>query len=344
MKYLHKILIPIFTVIAVISLLPYILPLVNNEQFRGDFRIPYSLGEDYFLYKKYSEHVSSAERVIVIGDSVIWGHYVGDESTLTARLNSFSGAERFANLGIDGIHPAAMYGLIDSCCGSIKNRKVIVGINLLWMSSPRHDLSGDANSSINHKALLPQFSGRVPAWSPSVEERLTLFIRREIPLFLWTDHVRSTLFARNNFYRWTMDNPRENPALYFVPGSRVFTPPDAVKPDRMFPQDMAWVAMDRSVQWQYMLASIRMLREQGNSVIAVITPYNQFMLTDNSRIKRDEMIVYIQGVLAAEGITVLAPQLETREYFADLSHMTAEGYGVLAEDLMGYPEFLEFVK
>src|SRR5512145_1110179 len=109
MKYLLKIIIPVLGAIVILSLLPLALPLVDSAQFNGDYRIPYSLGEDYFLYEKYCEEVVATGRIVVIGDSVIWGHYVSDDSTLTARLNAFTGSERFANLGIDGIHPAAMY-------------------------------------------------------------------------------------------------------------------------------------------------------------------------------------------------------------------------------------------
>ena len=344
MKNLLKITLPVITVIILASQLPWVVPCVDTSQFTGNYRIPYSLGEDYFLYEKYMQAVAASGRIAVIGDSVIWGHYTDSSGSLTAHLNADSGTERFANMGIDGIHPAALYGLIDNYCASLKNTRVIIGINLLWMSSPKHDLSGETNSSINHRALLDQVPGKIPAYSPLFEERFTLLVRREIPLFMWIDHMRASRFADRNVYRWTMANPYAKPGEYFEHGAEAFTPPDPVHPDRMTGRDMDWVQPGNSLQWRYMLASIRRLKEQGNNVTAVITPFNAFMLTEKSRIERDMIISIIQTGLAAEGIKSFSPVLDKAEYYADLSHPVAAGYGIIASWLMSNDEFSEFVK
>ncbi|HPS57446.1 MAG TPA: hypothetical protein PK514_05010 [Spirochaetota bacterium] len=344
MKNLLKITVPVLAVIILASMLPRIIPCVDTSQFTGNYRIPYSLGEDYFFYEKYVETVAASCRIAFIGDSVIWGHYTDSSSSLTAYLNAASGTQRFANIGIDGIHPAALNGLINNYCTSLKNGRVIIGINLLWMSSPKHDLSGETNSSINHRALLTQFPGKIPAYSPAAEERLTLLARRDIPLFTWLEHMRSSEFAERNVYRWTMANPYANPEGYFVHKDEVFTPPDPVRPDRMTGRDMEWVLPEKSLQWRYMLDSIRRLKEQGNSVIAVITPFNTFMLTEKSRLERDMIISAMQNELASDGITAFAPVLDKAEYYADLSHPVAAGYGIIASQLMSNDEFSEFVK
>ena len=343
-KNLLKITVPIFVAVAAASLLPRIFPCVDTTQFGGNYRVPYSLGEDYFLYEKYAETVAASGRTAVIGDSVIWGHYTGNSGNLTAHLNSCAGAGKFANAGIDGIHPVALYGLIDSYCGSLKNGKVVIGINLLWMSSPKHDLSGGVNTSINHRALLPQICAKIPAYSPEVEERLTLLARRDIVFFSWIDHIRSSLFAHSNIFRWTMENPRTCPRRYFSHDDESFTPPDPVHPDRMTGRDMDWVRPESSFQWRYMLASVRRLKEQGNRVVAVITPFNSFMLTGKGRAERDAIILQIQQELAADGVAALLPVLDRPEYFADLSHPVAEGYAVMASWLAGNSDFKLFME
>ncbi|HQO38889.1 MAG TPA: hypothetical protein PK986_00315 [Spirochaetota bacterium] len=342
MKNLFKITMPVILVMILASLLPGIFPCVDTAQFKGNYRIPYSQGENYFLYEKYINRVASSGRIAVIGDSVIWGHYTGSDDNLVATLNASAGTDRFANIGIDGIHPAALYGLIDNYCASLSNRRVIIGINLLWMSSPRHDLSGGVNTSINHSALLSQVPGRIPAYSPSVEERLTLLARRKITLFAWIDHIRASRFADRSVYRWTMANPRACPGEYLAGQEESYTPPDPVQPDRMTGRDMDWVMPADSLQWMYMIKSIRKLKTRGNDVIAVITPFNRFMLTEKSRLERDMIISVIRETLSADGIPVIVPELDKAEYYADLSHPVAEGYSIMAMQLAENTLFAEF--
>ena len=197
------------------AVLPFALPLTDTSVFTGNYRIPYNMGDDYFLYNRFSKHVESGNSIPVIGDSVIWGHYTDNSHTLPAYLNAISRGPKFTNMGLDGIHPAAMNGLIDLYSAGFKNRKIILGINLLWMSSPRHDLTGPVNSEINHKPLLPQLSVDIPSYQPSFEERLSALITRSLPVFAWIDHIRLTRFAGKSFYSWTIDNPHKNIFNYF---------------------------------------------------------------------------------------------------------------------------------
>ena len=88
MKNLFKITMPVILVMILASLLPGIFPCVDTAQFKGNYRIPYSQGENYFLYEKYINRVASSGRIAVIGDSVIWGHYTGSDDNLVATLNA----------------------------------------------------------------------------------------------------------------------------------------------------------------------------------------------------------------------------------------------------------------
>src|SRR5208337_2256673 len=119
MKKLLYILVPIMLLLILCSVTPFIWDSVDRT-FSGDYRIPYYLGEDYFLFRRMCEETAGPARIAVMGDSVIWGHYTGKEGMLSSKLNIKYGREIFINMGVDGIHPAAMNGLVRYFCGSLK--------------------------------------------------------------------------------------------------------------------------------------------------------------------------------------------------------------------------------
>jgi len=51
-----------------------------------DYRIPYALSKDYWLYERRLERITPTN-IAVIGDSVIWGEYVRPDGTLSHFLN-----------------------------------------------------------------------------------------------------------------------------------------------------------------------------------------------------------------------------------------------------------------
>ncbi len=336
---------PVYVIIilAVIILPPVLFPFTNDQTFTSDYRLPYYLGEDYFLYKKYATKVSGYNTIPVIGDSVIWGHYTSDTDTLTADLNREQQNVEFSNLGIDGIHPAVMYGLVDNYCGSLKSRKIIVGINLLWMSSARHDLTGAKNSEINHRALLPQFTETIPAYSPSFDDRLSSVIDRNVPLLLWGNHIRLTRFRGKSLYRWSMDNPDENLLDFFKPVTGIYEVPAPMDPAKFPRQNVQWIATGKSLQWRYTLKTVKLLQERGNSVLAVITPFNRYMLNDESARQHELIVNEIKEGLSAEGIKAVIPALPPKDEFADSSHPTGKGYNSIAKELLQDRDFVKFI-
>lgn len=332
------------TIIITAVAMPLLFPLTGDQVFTSDYRLPYYLGEDYFLYKKYAGSVATYNTIPVIGDSVIWGHYTSDRDTLTAHLNREQNRMEFSNMGIDGIHPAVMYGLVEHYCKSLRNKKVIAGINLLWMSSARHDLTGAKNSEINHRMLLPQFNEVIPAYSPTLEERLSFVIKRGTPLLLWGDHIRLARFRGKNLYRWIMDNPAESPVAFLHPEKKAYELPAAMDSSKFPVQDVRWVTTDKSLQWKYTLKTLRLLRERGNRVLAVVTPFNRYMLTEGSAHQHELIVSEIRESLLLDGITVVIPETPRREEFADSSHPNGEGYRTIAKDLLNNSEFVKFIK
>jgi len=323
---------------------PFMSPLTDTALFTGDYRIPYSMGENYFLYSRYSKQIASGKSIPLIGDSVIWGHYTDSENTISAYLNKLNNNTRFSNMGLDGIHPAAMNGLVNYYTSDLKNKKIIVGVNLLWMSSPRHDLSGEVNSEINHRSLLPQISTKIPSYHPSFEERLSAVISRSVLFFSWIDHIRLTRFAEKSFYLWTIDNPGERIINYFSHIENEFKAPNGIDPDKMQEQNIEWVSTEKSLQWRFMIETLLSLKKNGNKVAALITPFNTYMMTESSRKQYYSILAEMERVLRENGITPVIPSTPEKKYFADSSHPTAAGYKLIAENIMKNREFVEFIK
>ena len=344
MKKLKYIIISFLILLLCGAAIPYLFPLIDNASFTGNYRIPYSMGEDYCLYYRYSKHVEEGNTIPIIGDSVIWGHYTGRDNTISAYLNKMNKKTTFSNMGLDGIHPAAMNGLISHYSSKFSNRKIIAGVNLLWMSSQRHDLSGPANNEINHKILLPQLYTEIPSYKPSFEEKLSSLITRSVPLYSWIDHIRLTKFAGKSLYIWSIENPHTSISEYFTKKEDEFKAPEGLNPDKMQEQNIEWISAGNSLQWKFIVETLISLKEDGNEVAALITPFNTGMMTEESRKKYFAILAEMEWILRENGITPIIPLILEKKYFADSSHPTAEGYKLIAEDIMKNREFLEFIR
>ncbi len=334
--------IAILCIALIIAVLPGLWERAQGLKFKTDYRIPYSLGNDYWLYSRYARNACAEEEAtLVLGDSVVWGHYVSRDETLSHYLNEESDGHRFYNLGIDGIHPAALAGLIQYHGSAITGRRVLVNGNLLWMADTRRDLTATKEFSFNHPHLVPQFHPRIPCYSEPLAGRIAIAIER-IPVFAaWIQHVRLTSFNGQSVHAWTVDNPYENPiqALRLKlpsPDEPLVPPPDARSwtARDLRPVNFPWVRLDKSLQWAMFTRAIEILRERGNTIFVLVGPFNEHMLVPESRekylaLKRDVAIW-----LRERGIPHAVPEALARERYADASHPLPAGYAVLAEHLL----------
>ena len=96
-----------------------------------DYRVPYPMSEDYWHYDRLTRLRAEAKQALLIGDSVVWGEYVKPEDSLASCLNRRIGAARFANGGVNGLHPIAMAGMVEHYTSGLHNQKVVVHCNLL---------------------------------------------------------------------------------------------------------------------------------------------------------------------------------------------------------------------
>jgi hypothetical protein len=305
-----------------------------------DYRVPYRLGYDYWMYNRYCRRAAPGDKTLLVGDSVIWGHYVSADETLSHYLNKLAGEDRFANLGVDGIHPVAMAGLVDCYGRPIAGRDVILHCNLLWMSSRRHDLQTDKEFAFNHPELVPQFYPWIPCYRESLEGRLDRIVGRTVPFLGWARHVRIAYFDGATLPRWTIERPYADPASAVtfelpspdeLPSPKPIAEPWTAKQLPRF--DPSWVELETSLQWRSFQRTIDILRRRGNRVFVLIGPFNEPMLTDNGLRGYRELQGQVEACLASAGVAYYSPKALPSECYADASHPLADGYALLAKEV-----------
>ena len=321
------------------------------ESFRPgpDYRIPYELSSDYWLYRCYSDWAAAREKIAVIGDSVIWGHYVRPDATLSHYLNAATGSDRFVNLGLDGTHPAALQGLIAHYAGSVAGRTVVLQFNPLWLTSEKHDLQTSKEFHFNHAKLVPQFVPKIPCYRASLSTRLWAVTERHVPFFSWTSHLKIAYFEGNDLPGWTLQHPYDNP----LARRASLVPRSLHIEDRNVPRGMddeervtnlkstnvAWVTLDRSLQWRFFRRTIEQLRERDCRVFVLVGPLNEHMLDEQDAATYDRIKHGIETWLQTNDVPhLVAPPLPVSLY-ADFSHPLADGYAQLAAQLLQEPAF-----
>lgn len=312
-------------------------------------RIPFALSYDYKVYRDFTRAVCKPDRIAVLGDSVVWGHYVTADQALAAALQKADGRNTFVNIGLDGAHPVALRGLVKHWGRAIRNQKVIVQWNPLWLTGAARDLSTSKEQSFNHPDLVPQFGG-VPAYHPSPEGRVTVEMKRAVPFLAWVEHVRKACFDSKNLFAWAGDNPYACPfsAITFRLPSGAPIPPDTAavpwdKSGKYSVQNPSWVPLPASLQWKNFLDLIAMLKARGNNVFVVLGPYNEHMLKEPAEATYRQLLVSAGEALAKNRIAHFAPPTLPSELWADSSHPLAEGYAEIARQLQGNAEFRAFV-
>src|SRR5438309_1219108 len=177
------------TVLVILAIIlvatPRLWTRLERFQTGPDYRIPYALSKDYWLYQRRLQQIAPTN-VMVLGDSVVWGEYVLPDGTLSHFLNEqFGQTGKFINAGVNGLFPLALEGLINYYGTPLQHRKVIVHCNVLWMTSPKADLSSEKEEQFNHAHLVPQFFPRIPCYKADANARLTALVERKIGFLGW---------------------------------------------------------------------------------------------------------------------------------------------------------------
>ena len=328
-----------------------------------DYRIPYSLSKDYWLCERRLQELPPTSAV-VIGDSVVWGEYVLPDGTLSHFLNSETKeAAAFANAGVNGLFPLALEGLVEHYGRAIRNRKVILHCNLLWLSSPKADLQTKKEERFNHARLVPQFSPRIPCYRADASERLGIVVERTVPVVSWVNHIQSAFFNQKSIPDWTLEagegEPPSRPNSYKNPLAQIrLEVPAAPAIDSERGPSSArhkawsttgegttrfdWVTLESSLQWAAFQRLTKLLRARGNYVLVVVGPFNEHMMAEENRATYRQLRDAVAAGLREQKLAVVAPEVLPSLLYADASHPLTEGYRVLAERLYRDAVFQEW--
>lgn len=310
----------------------------------ADYRLPYTLGNDYWLYGRNCRWACSKYDTLVVGDSVIWGHYVSADNTLSHYLNQNAAQDRFANLGVDGFHPAALGGLLRYYGGDISGKNVIIQFNPLWMSSAKHDLQTEKEFRFNHPKLVPQFFPKIPCYKDSFSKRFSAAVERYVPFFGWASHLRIVYFENIDLSNWTLEHPYENPlgaVTLELPISRDDDLQENVSwtEKGISQEDFQWVEPAQSLQWRFFRQTIDLLKARNNTVFVVVGPFNEHMLKPDSYKTYQKMKSEIQMWLQRNNVAYCVPPVLPSDLYRDASHPLGQGYAMLARQLFENQSF-----
>jgi hypothetical protein len=352
-------------ILLVVTLTPPLWKKLERFETGPDYRIPYTLSKDYWLYERRLQRIAPTN-IVVLGDSVVWGEYVLPDGTLSHFLNRETGdTNLFVNAGVNGLFPLALEGLVRCYGQSLHHRKVLLHCNVLWMTSPKADLSTDKEEPFNHSALVPQFTPRIPCYRANANERLNAIVERNVSFLEWVSHLQNAYFGQQSIPKWTLEeeggDPPRYPNVYRNPISQItLTVPSEPQPDpERGPQSprhkpwsrnangttqFEWVALDDSLQWHAFQRVVETLRGRGNNVLVVLGPFNEHMMAAENRPAyrkvHDEILVW----LSANKIPHVVPEPLPSALYADASHPLTEGYELLAGRLYGEIDFQKWLK
>lgn len=307
-----------------------------------DYRIPFALSEDYALYARWAERAAGTHDTLLLGDSVIWGQYVRPGETLADHLNAESKSLRYANLGLNGSHPAALAGLIEHYGGAVRGKNVLLLCNPLWMSSTKHDLREKEEFKFNHPRLVPQFSPAIPCYKDETEARLGRVVDRNMPFRGWATHLQAAYFENSSIPAWTISHPRENPLgrLSFKlpdPGADVLpNSPISWVENGGKPVDFPWMKLEESFQWTQFLRAVEILRARDNKVLVIVGPFNEHMCKPDSLARYAALRDSIALKLRELNVDVFVPAALPSETYGDASHPLSQGYARLARQLLDF--------
>jgi len=357
-------------VVLIVALAAIVTPRIwrKIERFdtAADYRIPYSLSNDYWLFDWRLQKTAEGQGIPVLGDSVVWGEYVKSDGTLPHFLNQQSGqADGFFNAGVNGLFPLSLEGLVRYYGAPLHDRKVIVVCNVLWLSSPKADMQDDKAQELNHAALLPQFSPQVPSYQADANARLSAVIGRNVTFFGWVEHLQDAYFHQQSISQWTLDedanSPGSHPNSYKNPlGQVTLAVPSGQADDaergpgssRHKPwtagggrkAEFEWVRLESSLQWAAFQRTVLLLRDRGNDVMVIVTPFNERMMADSCRGGLGAIRSGIKGWLEEKGIPHLLPDTLPSELYADASHPLTGGYELLARRICESEPFREWLQ
>jgi hypothetical protein len=237
--------------------------------------------------------------------------------------------------------------------------------NLLWLSSPKADLSTKKEEPFNHSPLVPQFLPRIPCYRADANERLTAVVEREVPFVAWVNHLQCAYFDQRSILDWTLADDGRDPPHYTncyrfplaqitfrVPSAPAVDPlrgPNSPRHKPWFangsrPTDFDWVPLDDSFQWHAFQRLVHLLRQRGNDVLVVLGPFNEHMIAPDNLPAYRKLHDGVAAWLKQNHVAYVAPEPLPSRLYADDSHPLTEGYQLLAQRLYQTAAFKKWLK
>ena len=329
----------VIVMIIVLVLLPFGHSHCLKVELPDHFRFSYATRDDYYLYAHVVKQAAAKYDALFLGDSVIWGMYVNNESTLTECLNRRAGKESFGNLAIDGLHPVAMRTLVKEHCHALKGKQLYLAFNPLWVNTPEYDLTGSGDIAVNHPKLLPLFDYSIKANKQSFSERCNALLERKLAFYGMLHHLQLNGFANKDLKSFIAKNPDANPIARLHSTVNPIEQGHALNSkidwyDAGLPeQNWPWVRPDASRQWQAFMETINILRSRGNHVTVILGSINAHMLTPKSTEAFEALRTEHIRILTNKEIPILSMPILPSDEYGDASHPLAPGYERLADFL-----------
>ncbi len=330
-----------------------------------DYRLPYDLSRDYWLYARRLRQSVNPADVVVLGDSVVWGEYVRPDGAWPVYLTRESGGHpRFVNAGVNGMFPLALEGLARHYALLPKGQKILLQCNPLWMTSPQADLSAEKEQHFNHSRLVPQFMRRLACYRADASERIGAVIQNHVEFIAWVNHLQDTYYNQKSIPSWTLADDGGDPPKYpnayrnplsqitfSVPGEPAHDPQRGTDSPRHKPWStnsvgtsrFDWVDPNISIQWAAFRRLVELLQQRGNDVFVVVGPFNEHMMVPESRDAYHKIREEIVRWLADHHVPHLAPEPLPSLLYADASHPLTAGYEMLAKRVYADAEFSKWV-
>ena len=246
-------------------------------------------------------------------------------------------------MGIDGIHPVALAGLVKYYGQAISNKKVLLCFNPLWMTSKKHDLQTEKEFSFNHPRLVPQFVPRITCYANPLSNRIGIALERQSNFLSWITHLKTAYFENSDLLSWTLEHPYASPLPALARDlAQPQTTKQVVAPwssQGMRKQDFPWVDIETSLQWRFFRQTVKTLQERENQVFVLFGPFNEHMMQGQSMATYRALQEGAKTWLGNNNVAFDMPASLPSEYYADASHPLSTGYQLVARGLLENESF-----
>jgi len=301
-----------------------------------DYRIPYALSTRYDLYRRYTTLSAAQFPTLVIGDSVVWGQCARRYDTLAHHLNDLVKQPRFANAGLDGMHPLALAELLQYHAPAVSHTRVLLHFDPLWLMQEGPSSPHSRGILYNRPDLIPRLAAHFSGPFREAASISWSHLMKNSSLNEWGERLAD---ARVDYLAWSLDHPYESPLQAI---SAVLPPSEDSHPQRLVPWDQRPVSLvvtrfeplEEDIQWQAFQRVLSILDGRGNDVLVLLGPMNEHMMAPETLEAYLKLKVQMAESLRAKGVRCFVPSVLSSNQYGDICHPLGAGYAALARELL----------